>query len=728
MKQKLYALLVGINKYPDPKIKNLYGCIRDVEDFNEFLGRDYVREQFAEINVKVLKNKEASKGEIIKYFTEYLGKARRQDVALFYFAGHGIREETNLKALKESELDGNIGTLVCEDSMAWPTDKSKNSCLSDKELRWLIGRLRQKCDNILTIFDCCHSGGNTRSTVAHSLPDHSRQVERRAIPARDWTAFCFHDQDGLTRDRFEEEHLSRLIPQGDHIQMAACRDIELAWEEPKGKLSQRKGVFTKALLDVLEAYRAKISYRELHQRILHQMQSEGQRAQSPQIYYPGKDSTTLQRLFLTNKISDVASDCSVFYNKASKEWRLGIGALHGASPSLDNLPPTITVKRSEAPDQSWPGKIETVYLNYCVFKFTGAEPPQSFKYRAKIKGLSIEPIAVSLEGPKTIVDQIQKGLNELIEKERLNVFFEIIEKDGSFILAVEEDKLVLYAQASGRRPLLLPIRILDDNKQLVSSKILSVYNDLQQIAKWRYLKDLNFKNFSAPPDFEPKRYPLELKVFQLTPDGMERQLNIDRGNFQLEPTHGVDGISWDTPREEIVALSQKTQDFYTPLRFEVVSHYREGGSEHEKKGLCFSLLYQDCGFGVDTLFDQEVSSLEQPVLWIKEGEVVKFPNNHIPGATIAKNGKAYYQIFLNEHIYRDNWPGLEEYFKLIVSTRQFEVRDILMKPIKLPYDEEDTSPGIVKSKGVEEEKQPKNPWEIKTAGFYLANPLYLPEA
>ena len=80
---KLYALLVGINDYPEPTRK-LGGCLNDLGN-----AHDYLKTAFPEAAIVVLKDSEATRANVIGQFRTHLGQAGSDDVAMFQYCGHG---------------------------------------------------------------------------------------------------------------------------------------------------------------------------------------------------------------------------------------------------------------------------------------------------------------------------------------------------------------------------------------------------------------------------------------------------------------------------------------------------------------------------------------------------------------------------------------------------------------------------------------------------------------
>ena len=91
---KLYALLVGIDAYRYP-VRPLHGCVNDVLNFEKYLKAAEAKN--FDLKIKVLQNEQATKANIVNAFLQHLGQAGSDDVALFYYAGHGAQEKADPK-------------------------------------------------------------------------------------------------------------------------------------------------------------------------------------------------------------------------------------------------------------------------------------------------------------------------------------------------------------------------------------------------------------------------------------------------------------------------------------------------------------------------------------------------------------------------------------------------------------------------------------------------------
>jgi len=84
-----WALLVGVNKYPNlPPEFQLNYAVNDVEEFAKLLIEEF---GFPKENIKVLKDKDATKENILYHLSNLTDTKRiaKEDRTLIFFSGHG---------------------------------------------------------------------------------------------------------------------------------------------------------------------------------------------------------------------------------------------------------------------------------------------------------------------------------------------------------------------------------------------------------------------------------------------------------------------------------------------------------------------------------------------------------------------------------------------------------------------------------------------------------------
>jgi WD40 repeat protein len=133
----LYVLAVGINDYPDPMKLHFAAPDADAitKAFREFGGRAFRR-----VEVKLLKDKEATRKHVEQGLDWLAGKATHRDVTVVFFSGHGSRDEKGNLYLITADVD--------------PKDVA-GTCLPGDALK---RRLAEIPGRVIAMLDACHSG------------------------------------------------------------------------------------------------------------------------------------------------------------------------------------------------------------------------------------------------------------------------------------------------------------------------------------------------------------------------------------------------------------------------------------------------------------------------------------------------------------------------------------------------------------------------------------------
>jgi hypothetical protein len=156
-----YALVVGINNYPNARWPNLSYAVKDAEGMASFL----VQQGFEVIK---LINEQATRAEIIYFLEDILApKIRTDDRILLFFAGHGATR--NLRG-KE------YGYIVPHDGK-----KGFSSYIAMDQLRTLALKM-DNAKHILFIMDACYGGlmtGMRGSTISENHPYYLDEIRSR---------------------------------------------------------------------------------------------------------------------------------------------------------------------------------------------------------------------------------------------------------------------------------------------------------------------------------------------------------------------------------------------------------------------------------------------------------------------------------------------------------------------------------------------------------------------
>ena len=171
------ALLIGINEYitsesQNPsyasrnitKYKNLRGAINDIEGFHSLLISKY---NFAKENIALLRDKDATRNNILKELNNLVTKSSEGDFVFFYYAGHGSQVYNS----KSVEYDKRDESIVPADSRLGAMD------IRDKELAVLYNRILDKGAKLNVIMDCCHSGSSARGLPRNEITRNITPIE-----------------------------------------------------------------------------------------------------------------------------------------------------------------------------------------------------------------------------------------------------------------------------------------------------------------------------------------------------------------------------------------------------------------------------------------------------------------------------------------------------------------------------------------------------------------------
>jgi hypothetical protein len=143
------ALIVGINKYPDPQ-NELHGCINDINDVAEYLVKV---KQFDMADVRLLADDRATKAGILERLNWLVSGAKAGDMLFYHYSGHGAQMATRSKT---GEVDG-LDEVICPYDFDW-TDKT---ALRDKEYAKIFSAIPTGVQ-FIWVSDSCHSADLSR--------------------------------------------------------------------------------------------------------------------------------------------------------------------------------------------------------------------------------------------------------------------------------------------------------------------------------------------------------------------------------------------------------------------------------------------------------------------------------------------------------------------------------------------------------------------------------------
>ena len=239
MKNK--ALLVGINKYPDPR-NELRGCVNDILDMEHFITD--TNKVYPKQNIKKLTNKDATKKGILTHLKWLIEGSEAGDQLLFHYSGHGAQAPTLFTSLEKDGLD----EIICP----YDFDGTNKTSLRDKEFAQLFAGI-PKGVHFVWISDSCHAEDLSRDPV---ITDETNKVKDTAYKHYRYFTGLTHfekredelnEQTGITIGK-----IAPIISPLNGALLSACQSHELSAD---AYINNRfNGAFTHYLIENLNKY------------------------------------------------------------------------------------------------------------------------------------------------------------------------------------------------------------------------------------------------------------------------------------------------------------------------------------------------------------------------------------------------------------------------------------------------------------------------------------------
>lgn len=448
---KLYALLVGINDYPEPTRK-LGGCLNDLGN-----AHDYLKSAFPEAAIVVLKDGEATRANVIGQFRTHLGQAGSDDVAMFQYCGHGAPTSA-APEFHAFDLGNRDQGLVLFDSRVSDTTFD----LADKELALLIAELAAKDPHVAMIFDCCHSGSGTRAI------DQASQVGVRTtsgrFPPRPLETYLEGQYAAMVK-----AGKPLAVPLGRHMLIAACDRAQTAKESG----DTLKGYFTTALYDVLRKSGDDLSYAELFTRsraaVRQAVRDTGVSDQEPQFEpVAGFDAYAG---FLGRAARAARKTYSVARGDAG--WRVECGAIQGL-PTDPSVPIALTL-HPEGDLSTIAGTARATRVGAMTSDLTlDFEANPIARFAAEISSMPQAALLVAFDGDAAARASLDAAL---AGDDEVNVTLVARGADDGYVIAVEGGALTLRQVDTGRMVKSVPIGSGEWARPMVAA--------LGHVAQWR---------------------------------------------------------------------------------------------------------------------------------------------------------------------------------------------------------------------------------------------------
>ncbi len=616
--RRVFALLVGIDTYQAP-VPRLFACKNDIS-----LVMGYLEEMPGiDLHPMVLLDAAATKQQIVHGFTNHLSQAKEGDVALFYYSGHGTFEKAD-EVFWNTNPDRVLQSLLCYDGISVTADGEIYNLLADKEIRYLIHKVASAGSHFLTVFDCCHSGTASRSREEVRKRTFLKVGEngnllKDGIPTRPWEDFIFASD--ISRSTVNDRGVRNALPEGPHIQIAACLPEESAYERGGN------GVFTRSFFDVLTRTGGAITYFDLQSHVRNFIKNDFR--QVPQFYVPQGYNDLIYRLFLDQPVTfDRQTESGELKMEGSflkanvifhpqKGWYFDLGHINGISKQAE----TVEVFSQDRSEQ-YLAKIGAIRSGETDVIFTSLERPDpEKKYWAIVRGFLSSPIKVFLNdhspglvGSK-LIDQYSNllGSNIYLAEEEYAADYTVQIGENSYSITRAEDPL---------RPLVPIFRFINEG----NTQTLIAY--LNHISQWEYVKNLHNPNsllFASSP--------IQLNIQQRTGQRESMEVPISNGLAILQYDRRPDG-RWGGA-----------------VQISVTNHW-------ERK-LFVACLYLSSNFQIyEQFLPQNVNSMS-------------------PGSTLFLNDGLDIPLVYEREIAEYNHKYSIFYLKIIASTAPFDVMNLV---------------------------------------------------
>lgn len=471
MGQTLYALLVGINDYPQP-VPKLSGCVNDVNAIATLL-KNRIASDDLDIQLHTLLDEAATRDAVITAFRQHLGQATQNDLVLFSYSGHGSQE----KAPSELWLiapNGINETLVC-----WDSRLEGGRDLADKELAKLIAEVAANKPQITILLDCCHSGSGTRAFNSRYI-----ELDQRPRPS-DSYLFSLKDVQVLSQTRsLSDKPLSVPSFKGRHILLAACHESETA----KEYLQTQRGAFSYFLLETLQQSNSALTYRDAFRRANALIRAQVPQ-QSPQLEATHEDDLDLY--FLSQQKQVITPYFTLSYH-SELGWTIDGGTIHSLSQinKEDDDRTRLAIFSFDTPaDQlrqanqavSLAEVIKVLPQLSLVALTENLDPTQVFK--AVVTRLPLVKLGVCLEGDATDISAVQASILAAGPEQQPSLYIKPVDtaEQASFRV-VAQDGTYQITDLNSLQPL--------TGKASSCVSATQVVNRLEHMARWTTLVNL----------------------------------------------------------------------------------------------------------------------------------------------------------------------------------------------------------------------------------------------
>jgi hypothetical protein len=592
----IYCLLVGIDKYQNASkkmVKNLNGCVRDLDTIEEWLHDRFkietkkrktgffgnlgsrIRESllgfdgsengqptiyditeiegYNALHVLRLEDELATHQNIIDAFVgkdAFLKDVAEEDRVWFHYSGHGTEAPTaeEFKALGI----GKDQCLMCHDFMEIASEKKMDGILADKEIAALLYKITngnpKGAPHVIVTLDCCHSGGGTRDGEPGINERGTEPTFDVEAGTRDLASYFGNYQ--------VVEGKQVAIPSSPHIVITACTNNQKA-SELKG------GFFTNSLIGALKTVNGATNYADLQIRTKAVVRSMNANQTPTFNVFGGANAYTR---FLEG--TDEGDPQRFEVKKIGRDWYIALGAIHGipATGSFEKAGTGVaerplvkifqfgdTTNQVIATAKLVANKVGPVYSAIELSEGSTLKGKDDnddpITYFGVLDFLPAEQEFILLSGDAGKVDAFAQNHWEAWNDSAGNNIFE---KDNVFYLK----------QPDPARPHDFEVEILDDEdfriKNLVEGRTLGVdYGKEDEPVgslRWDLLKVAHWKRLSTLENTHPESKLEDIINFKVVITGKDEQLVLPK---HLELLNELEGV---TVKEELKDITERFED------------------------------------------------------------------------------------------------------------------------------------------------------------------------
>jgi hypothetical protein len=353
-----YAILIGINRYPEKPLK---GCVADVQMIQQYLESaasgstpitiqsfqtDMVSEEHgsepcdapetplilrtrehsprsAEVDARpqpTTGSQSATHSNVLAGIERVVQEASRGDFVYVHYSGHGTTIKFPPSNLA-NKASGDLALVLYD-----PDSQAKNKLLRGRVLAGYLQRMAEKGLHVTLVLDCCFSGSVVRSGSFAGAPsrvlpyDPSTDENDEDYPPQ------FDTEEEISYDTYRGLSIFPrwLVEPNGYTILTACGPQEVA-KEITINGTQRHGALSYFMMQALMALRNR-SHRSLYHQIRAQF-FEHWPQQNPSRF--GNGSGTF---FANSALERTSTFVPVFKHNNNTDLCLGVGLAHGVCP------------------------------------------------------------------------------------------------------------------------------------------------------------------------------------------------------------------------------------------------------------------------------------------------------------------------------------------------------------------------------------------------------------